>query len=130
MTVGPRLRILVVDDDPAIREIAKLSLNAFGNFDVHVAAGGQACLQAVREAPEPFDVMLLDLMMPGLDGSATLRHLRSLSGGAELPVILFSAALEHQRRVVDPHVIGTVSKPFRPAALVEQIESLLAGWDR
>ena len=82
-------RILYVEDDVDIRTVAKLALEAVGGFTVEVAASGDEALIRVREfAP---DLLLLDVMMPGMDGPATLRVLRAGSDGENVPAIFMTA---------------------------------------
>ena len=84
-------RILVVDDDPSVRALLRDVLELEGHA-VRVAADGYAALRAV--AQERPDCVVLDVMMPGMDGHEVLARLRSLDGGPSLPVIMLTAAAD------------------------------------
>jgi two-component system OmpR family response regulator len=118
--------ILVVDDDPDIRRMAALSLERIGGFRVRLAAGGEEALGAVgEEAP---DVVLLDVTMPGTDGPATLEALRKLPGGADIPVVFFTATsnAEEARRLVALGALGVIPKPFEVSELPRRVREILA----
>lgn len=123
-------RVLVVDDDSAIREVAALSLEAVGGWQTLTAASGQDGIRlAAGEQP---DAILLDVMMPGLDGPSTLRHLLADDVTREIPVILLTAkvqASDRHRFAQLPGVRGVLAKPFDPMRLADQVAALL-GWDR
>ena len=87
--VPPLTRILYVDDEPDIREVARIALEVVGGFEVEVCESGEA---ALLKAPgyQP-DLILLDVMMPGMDGPETLKALRALDALAAVPVVFFTA---------------------------------------
>jgi CheY-like chemotaxis protein len=118
----------VVDDDEAIREIAALSMRAVGGYDVLTAASGtEALLLAVEQPPE---VILLDVMMPGLDGPSTVLRLQDDERSREIPVILLTAkvqARETARLGGLTGVRGIIGKPFDPMTLPQQVAEIL-GW--
>lgn len=116
----------MVDDDSLILEIAQLSLERAG-WDVVTAANGSDAVQvAVTERP---DAVLMDVMMPVMDGPTACRRLAELPETAGIPVILFTAkALRSERREwEDLPVAGVIPKPFDPLRLPEEISALL-GW--
>jgi CheY-like chemotaxis protein len=122
----PLQRILVVDDDEAIRLITEKALSRIGGFSVAVAASGvEGVDMALAEAP---DMILLDAMMPGLDGPATLGRLRAHAATAALPVVFFTAkAMPAEiERLRNLGVAAVLTKPFDPRELCER---LLAIWN-
>jgi CheY-like chemotaxis protein len=124
--VLPR-KVLVVDDDDIIREVAKLALEVVGGWQVSTATNGQeAGRLASLNRP---DVVLLDVMMPALDGPGTAALLREDPVTREVPVIFLTAKtpLDDQSLESEPNVVGVISKPFDPMVLAEQINRL-TGW--
>ena len=121
-------RILVVDDDESIREVAALSLQAVGGHEVVTVASGA---EALREAAaNPPDAILLDVMMPGLDGPETVSRLQADPRARDVDVILLTAKAqpsEKRRFVALDGVSGVISKPFDPMTLPRQIADIL-GW--
>ena len=121
-------KVLVVDDDDIIREVAKLALEVVGGWQVSTAATGVEAGQAAeREQP---DVVLLDVMMPGLDGPGTAALLAGNEATRDLPVIFMTAKtpLGDTGLTSLPNVVGVISKPFDPMSLAQDI-NLLTGWD-
>jgi CheY-like chemotaxis protein len=121
------MKVLVVDDEDDIRRIARLSLAAVGGMDVCEASSGPVALElARRENP---DVVLLDMMMPGMDGVATFRALREQPETAQTPVVFLTAksvSLE-EGRVRGLGARGVLFKPFDPMALPRLLRELLHG---
>ena len=119
-------RILVIDDEDGVREIIKLCLEAVGGWEVLTANSGLEGL-ALAEAERP-DAILLDVMMPELDGSTTFEKLRANPAAEEIPVILLTAkaTVSEQRQFADLGVAGIITKPFNPEELVEQIQATLS----
>lgn len=118
-------RVLIVDDEDDIREVAQLSLEMMAGWEVISASSGQHALAAaVREQP---DVILLDVMMPGMDGLTTARRLHEEPRTAEIPVILLTAKVpsSEDRPFRDLHVAGVISKPFDPISLADQVTRIL-----
>ena len=121
------MKVLVVDDEDDIRRIASLSLAEVGGMDVCEASGGAAALErARREIP---DVILLDMMMPGMDGVATFRALREQPETARTPIVFLTAKAvsAEQDRVRALGARGVLVKPFDPMALPDLLRSLLDG---
>jgi len=119
-------RILLVDDDNDIREVAAISMQAVGGWQVSSAGGGrEAVAKALAEQP---DAILLDVMMPDLDGPATFKLLQEDDRTRDIPVILLTAkAQAADRRSFDElGVAGVLSKPFDPMSLPDQVAALLA----
>ena len=119
-------RVLLVDDEPDIRRIAQISLEAVGSWKALVAESGALAL-SLAAAARP-DVILLDVMMPGMDGPATLAGLRRDAATAAIPVIFMTA--KAQRHEIDHYLrlgaAGVITKPFDPMTLPEQIEEILS----
>lgn len=124
-----RRRVLVVDDDPDVREVAQTALELVGGWQVWSAAGGRIAMELARhELP---DAILLDVMMPDLDGPATVRHLRNDPATAQIPVILLTAKSQSDGLSgwEEIGLAGVIGKPFDPMTLPDQISRLL-GWAR
>jgi CheY-like chemotaxis protein len=120
-------RILIIDDEDDIREVAKLSLESVAGWDVAVAnCGAQGLARAAELLP---DAILLDVMMPGMDGPTTFKQLRSNPATARIPVLLLTAKVQgtDQRRFADLGVEAILFKPFDPLTLSNQIAGAL-GW--
>jgi CheY-like chemotaxis protein len=120
-------RVLVVDDDPLLREVAQAALQLVGGWQVSTAQSGpQAQLQALAEHP---DAILLDVMMPGVDGPSTVAALRADPATQDIPVIFLTAKmpsedLEEWRSL---RLAGVIPKPFDPMTLASDMAALL-GW--
>jgi len=120
-------RILIIDDEEDIRDVAALSLETVAGWDVIVASSGaQGLARAIEHLP---DAILLDVMMPGMDGPTTFRELRKNPGTAKIPVLLLTAKVQasDQRRFADLGVEAVLFKPFDPMTLSTQIAAAL-GW--
>jgi CheY-like chemotaxis protein len=119
-------RVLLVDDEDDIRAIARLSLERLGGWTVVTASSGDEAVELVaREAP--FTVVLLDVMMPGSDGPATLERLRSGALDAQTPVVFLTAKVQpaDRRRLEGLGAAGVIAKPFDPMLLSQQLRTLL-----
>lgn len=121
------MKILLVDDEADIRKIAQLSLEAVGGFRTVCAEGAVRALEiAASERP---DVILMDVMMPGMDGITALAELKRDPSLGVIPVIFMTAKV--QRAEIDRYLalgaIGVIQKPFDPMTLPEQIRALLPG---
>jgi len=120
-------RILIIDDEDDIREVAALSLETVADWQVYVAnSGAQGLARAIEHQP---DAILLDVMMPGMDGPTTFRELRKNPATANIPVLLLTAKVQSsdRRRFADLGVQAVLFKPFDPMTLHNQIASAL-GW--
>lgn len=119
------LRVLCVEDDPDIRAIAELALGDVGGFDVKLCASGTEALSVVDDfQPE---LVLLDVMMPGMDGPETLRALRACESLQSTPVIFMTARLQPDeiKEYLELGAIDVIPKPFDPMTLGEQIGGIL-----
>jgi CheY-like chemotaxis protein len=120
-------RVLIIDDEDDIREVAALSLETVAGWEVLTASSGaQGVARAAEHQPE---AILLDVMMPGMDGPATLRALRLDPATSRIPVLLLTAKVQSsdQRRFADLGVAAVLFKPFDPLTLAAQIAAAL-GW--
>ena len=119
--------VLMVDDDPHIRRIGELCLKAVGKWRVVLSASGAAAVDAA--AAEQPDVILLDVMMPGLDGPMTLEALRARPETAAIPVIFMTANVQDHEveRYLRLGALGVISKPFDPMKLAGEIRRLTVG---
>jgi two-component system OmpR family response regulator len=121
-------RLLLVDDEDSIRTIARVSLERVGDWTVRSAPSGQAAIEAVQD-DGPFDAILMDVMMPGMDGPATLERMRAtgmLSAG--VPVVFLTAKVgeTERERLLSAGASGVLAKPFDPMTLPEDLERVLA----
>jgi two-component system, chemotaxis family, response regulator PixG len=118
-------QVLVVDDDHNIREVVSMCLHKLKGWDVLTASSGQEGLDRVRS--ENPAVIVLDVMMPEMDGLAFLRKLRSNPDTKLIPVILLTANryLPDKKLLTELGVVETISKPFLPINLVRQIDLAL-----
>ncbi|MBA3593436.1 MAG: response regulator [Polaromonas sp.] len=117
----PLARILYVEDEPDIRMVAQMALEAVGGFTVIACASGSEALAAAPGAAA--DLLLLDVMMPGMDGPSTLKALRELPATANTPVIFMTAKVQ-AAEVAQYMALGAIEvihKPFDPMELSAQI---------
>src|SRR5437868_5642101 len=114
-------KILVVDDEDNVREVTKMSLEVMGGWEALSASNGADGI-AVAEKEQP-DAILLDVMMPGMDGPTTFQELQNKESTKHIPVILLTAKVQStdRARFSELGVAGVLSKPFDPATLFEQI---------
>jgi CheY-like chemotaxis protein len=120
------MHALIVDDDGDIREVARLSLELIGGWAVSEADCGSEAIERAR-ALSP-DVILLDVMMPGIDGVATLRALSNDPRTSHIPVIFLTAKAQNGelRRLEAAGACGLIAKPFDPMRLPQEIELILS----
>ena len=119
---------MIIDDEDDIREVAALSLESVAGWDIVTAnSGAQGIARAAEHHP---DAILLDVMMPGMDGPTTFRELRKNPSTASIPVLLLTAKVQatDQKRFADLGVSAVLTKPFDPMTLSKQIAGVL-GWN-
>jgi CheY-like chemotaxis protein len=119
-------RVLLIDDEDDIREVAQLSLEMVARWDVVTASSGAEGV--VRAAADQPDVILLDVMMPDLDGPATFLQLKAEPSTRHIPVILLTAKnLDPATDQLARDVVAIIAKPFDPMRLAGQVSAAL-GW--
>jgi len=117
-------RILLIDDDDQIQEVVRLSLELTGNWEVLTASvGTQGLAEAEFEQP---DAIFLDIMMPDLDGPATLQKLKTNPRTQHIPVVLLTAQA-CPGRFAELEVAAVITKPFEPLSLASELAEIL-GW--
>ncbi|XHX77374.1 MAG: response regulator [Stenomitos frigidus ULC029] len=121
-------RVLIIDDEDDIREVAQTSLEIMGGWNVSTAASGSEGI-TMAEAEQP-DAILLDVMLPDMDGPATFQKLQANPATAQIPVILLTAKAQasDQRYFADLGVMAVLSKPFNSVTLADQVAAVL-GWN-
>lgn len=119
--------LLLIDDDDDVREIAQLSLELNAGWNVLAASSGAQGIEIAR-TKRP-DAILLDVMMPALDGPATLAQLREDERTRSIPVVFLTAKARpaERDRLVGLDVAGVLAKPFDPMTLADQVQTTL-GW--
>ncbi len=120
-------RILIVDDEPDILTVTRMTLCAGGDYEVETCqSGGEALVLAPQFEP---DLILLDVMMPEMDGPTTLKGLRADSRTATTPVVFMTAkTMRHEiERYLDLGAVGVIPKPYNPRTLVEELERIASG---
>lgn len=119
------MKVLLVDDEDDIRKIAHLSLTAVGKFQAVLAANATDGIALART--EKPDLILMDMMMPGMDGLSALAQLKADAELSSIPVIFMTAKV--QRSEVDHYLsvgaLGVIQKPFNPMTLPVQIRKIL-----
>ena len=119
-------RILLVEDDPDIQQVAQMSLEAVGGFSVLACSRGA---HAVEQAPEfAPDLILLDVMMPEMDGPTTLSKLRELEVTAKTTVVFMTAKVQatDRERYLSLGAVDVIAKPFDPMALSDRLREIWA----
>ena len=124
---GDLQRITYVEDEPDIRTVAQIALETVGGFTLDVCASSH---EALEKAPgfKP-DLVLLDVMMPEMDGTETFRQLRLMPALAETPIVFMTA--KAQAHEIDAYkamgAAGVITKPFDPMTLVDDVRAI---WSR
>ena len=127
MSDMPLSRILYVEDDADVRKVATFALKMVGKFTVEACASGEEALEkAVAFAPQ---LLLLDVMMPGMDGPTTLARLRELPEIAGVPAVFMTAKVQPQEvsRYRELGSLDVISKPFDPMTLAASVRSIWEG---
>jgi CheY-like chemotaxis protein len=116
--------IMLVEDEADIQQVAKLSLESFGSFNVHICSSGK---EALEKAPEIMpDLIMLDVMMPGMDGLTTLQNLRKNPKTQHIPVIFMTAKAQpnEMKNYLESGAAGAISKPFDPIKLPQEVKAI------
>lgn len=124
MSNKPLIRILYAEDEEDIREIAKIALEDVGGFTVKYCSNGLEVL-AEAKAFQP-DLMLLDVMMPEMDGVSTLKELRKIAGLKTIPAIFMTAKIQTDEiaEYKSMGILGVINKPFDPMKLAKNIREI------
>lgn len=139
MPAAPLSRILLVEDDPDIRKVAKMALERLGGYAVHVCGSGAEALAVIAAGAADTeaggfapDLVLLDVMMPEMDGPATLAALRRLPGAQRLPAVFLTARVQADE-VARYKALGAadvIAKPFDPLLLAETVAGIWSALPR
>jgi two-component system, OmpR family, alkaline phosphatase synthesis response regulator PhoP len=119
-------RILIIDDEDDIREATQICLEITGDWEVLTASSGnEGLLKAASEHP---DAILLDVMMPGMDGITTFQELQTNPETQHIPVILLTAKAQtaEQRQLTQLKVVAVITKPYDPFSLSAQLLQAIA----
>ena len=120
-------RILYVEDEPDIQAVAQLALESVGGFNLKVCSSGKEALDNASDFKP--QLLLLDVMMPGMDGPSTLAELKKLPGLSDTPAIFMTAKVQTQEveQLLTYGAIDVIAKPFDPMTLAETIRNI---WDK
>jgi len=126
MAVLPR--IVHVEDDPDIREIAQIALEVVGGLSIVQFSSGQEALDGALAARP--DMFLLDVMMPGMNGEETMRALRAMPEFVSTPVVFMTAKAQQSdvRKFIAEGALDVIVKPFDPMELASHIISIWTAW--
>lgn len=118
--MGTPLRVVVIDDDPDLRNLIKLTLEFTAGWDVTTAEDGASGIETVR-AVKP-DLVVVDLMMPGMDGYEVCRILKEEADTEAIPLVMLTARKQlDERQLEQAGAAGVVFKPFDPDELAKKI---------
>lgn len=122
-------RILIIDDEDDIREVAALSLEAIAGWEILTASSGAEGIALATNADKKPDAILMDVMMPEVDGPTTFGLMKQNPAISGIPVLLLTAKVQgvDQRRFANLGVSAVLFKPFDPLTLAQQISDAL-GW--
>jgi CheY-like chemotaxis protein len=120
----PLRSILLIEDDPDIQEVAKMSLEEVGGFDVTACGSGREALDIVSRVRP--DLLIIDFMMPGMDGGETLAALRARPDTATIPAVFMTAKVrpEEVARMRAMGAADVIPKPFDPIVLADQVNAI------
>lgn len=116
--------VMMIEDDADIREVAKMSLQMVGGLQVESSHSGEQALEKLKTTVP--DLILLDVMMPGLDGPTTLQKIRQIAGLESTPVVFMTAKvmqseMEHYRSL---GAVDVIAKPFDPMTLADRLKEI------
>lgn len=119
-------RLLLVDDDQDIRAVACMTLERLGGWEVVSVASGSEALVCAR-ASGSFDAVLLDVMMPGMDGPSTLLALQAEGLVANTPIVFLTAKVQAAERehLISIGAAGVIAKPFDPLTLSNELQHIV-----
>ena len=121
------MKVLLIDDDPDVATLVRLALEGIAGWQVDVCAA--SCDGVERALSVRPDVILLDVMMPGMDGPQTLARLRAREATADIPVVFISAGVDHHDVAAfrDLGAVGIIPKPFDPVRLPQTLAEICRG---
>jgi CheY-like chemotaxis protein len=121
------LSVLYVDDEPDIREVAAIALDLDDGITVRQAGSGQEALDALASPDYRPDVIMLDVMMPHMDGPATLNEIRRRPGCEDIPVIFITARAQSHELAgfLKLGAVGVITKPFDPMMLPVEVRAMV-----
>ena len=122
------LRVLYVDDEPDIREVALLSMQLDPDVECRAVECTAKAIEIVAAADWLPDLILLDVMMPIMDGPTALEKLRDLPGSAATPVVFMTARAQsfEKERLLKLGAVAVISKPFDPMSIARQLRAIHA----
>ena len=117
-------KILYVEDDADIAEVTIMTMQELGNFNVKHCISGKKCIEEVVKF-DP-DLIILDMMMPDMDGIETLHQLKTIEIVKDIPVIFMTAKMQNHERqsYLNEGAIGVIMKPFDPMKLCDEIRKI------
>ena len=118
-----RPRILLADDDPRVLQVVSRYLDLEG-YEMDTVADGESAVETATSAPP--DLIILDIMMPGIDGIEACRRIRANAATAQTPVLMFSALSEEADAARDAGADGLLPKPFNLPTLAEAVKTFFA----
>jgi CheY-like chemotaxis protein len=123
-------KVLLAEDEEDIRKVAQISLQFRSGWKVSLASNGEECL--AKAAEDPPDLILLDCMMPKLDGYETCRRLKLDPSLQHIPVIFLTAKAQETevKKGLSLGAVGYLIKPFNPMSLAAEISQILEGHER
>lgn len=120
----PLYRIMLVEDEEDIRAVAEVALETVGGFTLMACASGQEALEAIDGfAPQ---LVILDVMMPGMDGPETLRAIRELPNHAQTPTVFMTAKVQSDEVAgyLSQGAVSVIPKPFDPMTLADRVQEI------
>ncbi len=120
------LKVLYVEDEQDIQTIARIALEKIGGFNLNVCSSGK---QAIKEVADFVpDIILLDVMMPEMDGLETYQNIREIPGCQDIPVVFMTARVQtHEiKNYLAIGAVDVIAKPFSPMTLADQVNTILS----
>ena len=127
--MSEKIKVLAVDDEKDVLFIVSTALKAEG-YEVHTAADGAECLELATQNPP--DIIVLDVMMPKMDGFETLEKLREMDATREIPVVMLTGLSERDKKLeaIDHGVLHYIVKPFEIHNLIAKLQMALKEAER
>ncbi len=122
-------KILLVEDEPDIREITKSALELVGGFEIEIAENGMEGISRAQSFMP--DIILMDMMMPGMNGTDTLLEIRKIPAIKHIPIVFMTAKVQQHEisEYIGLGVLDVIAKPFDPMKLSEQVSQIWAEFD-